>query len=77
MWILGLKGLNTSIVLLTEKIKLSHCRTENQSWCEKSSLCLILPIIAFVRTYLNLGVPVVQSHKFSKLRGRLPISRLY
>ena len=66
---------NTSMALLTEKIKLSQ--SENQSWCEKSSLCLILPIIAFVRTYLNLGVPVAQSHKFSKHRGRLPISLGY
>ena len=34
-------------------------------------------IIAFVRTHPNLGVPVVQSHKFSKNRGRPPISRTH
>ena len=51
--------------------------TKNQSRCEKSSVCLILPIIAFVRTHPNLGVPLVQSHKFSKHRGRLPIGRPY
>ena len=32
-------------------------------------------LIAFVRTHPNLGVPVVQSHKFSRYHGRLPISR--
>ena len=35
------------------------------------------PLIAFVRTHPNLGVPVAQSHKFSRFLGRLPISRLY
>ena len=30
--------------------------------------------IAFVRTFPNLGVTVVQSHRFSRYRGRLPIS---
>ena len=35
------------------------------------------PIIAFVRTHPNLGVPMVQSDKFSRYRGRLPINRLH
>ena len=32
-------------------------------------------LVALVRTHRNLGVPVVQSHKFSRYHGRLPISR--
>ena len=30
-------------------------------------------IIAFVRMHSNLGIPVVQSHTFSRYHGRLPI----
>ena len=32
-------------------------------------------LIAFVRTHPNLGCPVVQSYKFSRYQGGLPISR--
>ena len=42
----------------------------------ESLLVCYVYIIAFVRTHPNLGVPVVQSHKFSRYRRRLPISRL-
>ena len=38
---------------------------------------MIATIIAFVRTHPTLGVPVVQSHTFSRYHGRLPISRPY
>ena len=34
-------------------------------------------VIPFVKTHPKLCVPVVQSHKFSRYRGRLPISRPY
>ena len=32
-------------------------------------------LVTYVRTHPNLGVPVVQSHKFSSYWRRLPISR--
>ena len=31
-----------------------------------------LLIVAFVRTHPNLGIPIVQSHTFSRYRGRMP-----
>ena len=47
---------------------------QNLQW-KKPTALYRYEIIAFVRTHPNLGVPVVQSHKFSKYQGRLPISR--
>ena len=38
-------------------------------------IVIFIMFIPFVRTLPNLGVLVVQSHKFSRCRGRLPISR--
>ena len=39
--------------------------------------CTASSLIAFVRTHPNLGLPVVQSQKFSRYHGRLPISCPY
>ena len=40
----------------------------------KEICALLRLLVAFVRTHPNLGVPVVQSHKFSRYCGWLPIS---
>ena len=52
----------------------------NNSTCfslvpSKEICALLRLLVAFVRTHPNLGVPVVQSHKFSRYSGRLPINR--
>ena len=59
------------IVLLGRVVYLCHCVCVSTI----DALETIFFLFAFVRTHLDLGVPMVQSHRLSRYQEQLPISQ--